>query len=150
MNPILVSVTLVLFVSLIVWLINKIGSLKICPFCAGVSLAWLGLTAATILGIVSGQYLQPIALLMGGTVVGIVYQGEKRFNWSLRWKLLILVIGFIVAYFLLSSVGWPAFFVETIMLAILTYLFFLRSDASRGSGDSERVQELEKKMEECC
>ena len=49
---------------------------KICVVCAGVSLTWLTLSFLILLGLVPAtDYLVLVALLLGGTVVGIVYQG---------------------------------------------------------------------------
>ena len=63
-------------------------NIRICRLCVGISSLWLILSAGVALDYLSVRtFLIPITLLMGGTVVGIAYQG-----YSLRWKTIVIVL----------------------------------------------------------
>ena len=140
------------------WLLNKIPALtagrlpfKICPVCAGVAGTWLWMLPAKFLGWQVDMTI--LALLMGGSVVGIAYQLEKRPAFAgasagklMLWKLLFIPAGFAAAYSLISF--WrTGFLVAT--LALLVILFeFLKHGGSHVS--SEKIEELKKKMQNCC
>ncbi len=153
MTPLLVSSILIIGFTVLTYLFNKITHWKICVVCAGVSLTWLTLTALVLGGIRPTSYfLLPIALLMGGTVVGIAFQGEKKFKWAKNlfyWKVPVVIIGFVIAYLLLINMSWPTFIFELILLGILIYFLFLQPTANRLS-TKESVSELEDKLEDCC
>ena len=136
--------------------LNRFLQFKICPICLGVSGTWLGLSAMVLSGqLPMTDYQLLIAILMGGSVVGIAYQGEKRFIWAqesiFRFKVPATVIGFTLAYLALQNLSWIIFGIEVAVLTALAYLFFIKLE--RGSESPEelrRVAELEKKMEKCC
>lgn len=153
----------ILFIVIItglVWVANKILPFKLCPVCAGVSGAWTLLTAAMLSNILpTTSYLLPTAILMGGTVVGIAYQGEKSLQWVRRypvaWKLAVMIVGFPLVYGALQYRSWITFSVELVALAGLVYLFFMRRGASGTThpshpGDAPDVQKIEKGLEQCC
>lgn len=154
MTPLLVSSTLIISFTVLTYLFNKITRWKICVVCADVSLTWLTLTALMLVGLLPTTfYLLPTAILMGGTVVGIVYQGEKKFKVmrSLTPKMVVLIIGFALAYLLLANMSWLTLIAATLTLIPLGYLFFLRSpQATADLGSSEAAKELEDKMKDCC
>lgn len=153
MTPLLVSSTLIVGFTVLTYLFNKITRWKICVVCAGVSLTWLTLTALMLVGFLSTVfYLLPIAILMGGTVVGIAFQGEKRFKWAKNlfyWKAPVVIIGFIIAYLLLVNISWNTFAVELALLGFLTYFLFLQPSAGK-SPQGEAIGELEEKLKDCC
>lgn len=95
-----------------------------------------------------------VALLMGGTVVGIVYQAEKKFGGKrirFRQKELILIAGFTLAYLFLVDMSWITFTAALIILAAAAYVVFLRSGKPRSNDrDSKAVKTLEDKMKDCC
>ncbi|MFY9462369.1 MAG: hypothetical protein WAP51_04165 [Candidatus Sungiibacteriota bacterium] len=141
------------------WLLNKmlfprlrsVQAFRICPVCAGVAGTWLWMLLAKFLGWQVDMTI--LALLMGGSVVGIAYQLEKRPAFAgasagklMLWKLLFIPAGFAAAYSLISF--WrTGFLVAT--LALLVILFeFLKHGGSHVS--SEKIEELKKKMQNCC
>jgi len=147
----------ILVITLLVWLVNRILPFKVCPICGGVSLTWF----LVLLGILVG-YLSPmtyqliVAVLMGGTVVGMAYQGEKRMNIRpenfLKFRTAIIVPGFILVYFALMNVSWLTLAIEAVVLAAVTYLYFILPQSEKGSSpkNEEKVAELEEKMKNCC
>lgn len=141
----------ILAITGLIWLTNRILPFKICPICAGVSGTWLWMLAARILGYEIEVII--LAMLMGGSVVGIAYQIEKRLpsNRSpLLWKTLFIPAGFIAVYSLLSS-WWPAFIAAAILIAILI-IQFTKGDGNEivGPKQNQQVEELKKKLNDCC
>ena len=64
-----------------VWVLNKIIPVKICPICAGVSLTWLWMLFGMGYGFLSVEKYQiVIAILMGGSVVGITNKLEEKYK----------------------------------------------------------------------
>ncbi len=126
---------------------NKILKVKICPICAGVSGTWIWMLLVNF-------FISPIdllvpAMLMGGTVVGLAYQGEKRLSPDrspLLWKILFIPAGFVAVYSLISE-WWVALLISAVFMATVYWLFA----APRIHRPADRkVEELEKKMEKCC
>ena len=154
MTPLLVSSILIIGFTVLTYFFNKITHWKICFVCAGVSLTWLTLSFLILLGLVfATDYLILVALLLGGTVVGIVYQGEKKFKVmrSFTPKMVVLIIGFVLAHLLLTNMNWLTLIAATFILIPLGYLFFLKSpQATAGTENSETIRDLEDKMKECC
>jgi hypothetical protein len=108
-------------------------------------------------GLVFAEFQLPIAILMGGTVVGIAYQGEKRFKWAeaniFRFKVPVVIIGFILVYFAVKNLNWLGLGIEVAILLLLFYFFFI-SNGENGKptfeSDPSKVKELEEKMKSCC
>lgn len=116
---------------------------KICWICVTISGLWFVMSALVGWHIMPFEVLQfPIALLMGGSVVGIAYQRH-----SLRWKITTIAIGMPSAFVLITNLTKIAVFIELIVLLIIAYKLFVRSD---NNGSKERVHELEKQMKQCC
>ncbi len=142
----------ILAITGLLWLFNRILPFKICPICAGVSGTWLWMLAANFLGYQIDLAIP--AMLMGGSVVGIAYQLEKKLRASgagwqtpLLWKTLFIPAGFIAAYGILAQ-QWIAFLAALVFLLPASFLF-LFSGKKPGS-HKEAVKELEKKMKDCC
>lgn len=152
----------------LVWLFNRVLPFKICPICAGVSGTWLWILAGIYLGLLDARSWSLVATIgMGGSVVGIAYQIEKRLpshRSPLLWKTLFIPTGFIAAYSVISLAvspsnpsWWTAFIMTTTILIILVLRF---SGQPQHSADqlnktarperNRRVEELEKKMKNCC
>ena len=142
------AILLVLVITLIAVALNKLLPFKICPICAGISGSWLILTA----GILLARW--PIAMLMGGTVVGIAFQGEAKFNWAKKgiymWKAPVIILGMPVAYWLFQNMSLTTLAVEILILSVLIYFFFIRSSHAGKNIDGHHVVELEDKMKNCC
>ena len=77
---IIIALVLVAGITLGVKAANKFLPFSVCAICAGVSGAWVLLSFAILTDLAQAAvYLSVITLLMGGTVVGIAYQAEKKF-----------------------------------------------------------------------
>lgn len=127
--------------------------IKICPVCVVVSLTWFLISAGIVVGLLETEnWKLIIAIAMGGTVVGIAFQAEKRFDWhSPVIKLLIIVIGFILAYLAVGNINLWTLAVEVIIILILGYLFFVFKVVSgANAADPKKLKELEEKMKDCC
>ncbi len=126
---------------------------NICPICVGVSSLWLGLSAAVAWGYLSAStYLIPIAMLMGGTVVGIAYLGEKRCLWAAqhpqKWKTLVVLIGMPTAYLLVTHLTRFIVVAELLILFVIAYFFFVKQP--KVAGGSKKISEIEEQMKQCC
>jgi hypothetical protein len=159
MEIIIVTISILVITGL-VWLLNKALPFKVCPICAGVSGTWFLILVGILTGFLSPiTYQLIVAVLMGGTVVGIAYQGEKRMDVApknfLKFRTAIIVPGFILVYFAIMNISWLTLVIEAAVLAVVTYLFFILPSAkilkeASSSQSKEKVAELEKKMKECC
>lgn len=92
---------------------------------------------------------------MGGSVVGIAYQGEKRFLWAqesiFRFKVPTVIIGFALVYWAVQNLSWVVFGAELAVLAVLAYVFFIKpATKPLPPAEAKRVAELEEKMKKCC
>lgn len=111
---------------------------NICPICVGVSSLWLGLSVGVAWGyLTASMFLIPIALLMGGTVTGIAYLGEKK------WKTLVILTGMPTAYLLVTHLTKFIVVAELSALIIIAYFLFNRRLPKTASN-------IEKQMEQCC
>ena len=153
------AVISILVITGAVWTLNKVMPFKVCPVCAGVSGTWIILTVLMLKGILQhSSDMIAIAMLMGGTVVGIAYQGEKVLlwpkKWPVLWKLMVMAIGFPAAYYSVQHMSWVALIFEFAVLTLLVYIFFVRHGKSvphvPHRTDPADVQDLEKKLESCC
>lgn len=130
--------------------------INICPICIVVSGSWLTLSIGVVWGYLpAALYLVPIALLMGGTVVGIAYQGERKLDWASRhnllWKILVVFLGMPIAYIFVTNPSKPVVIIELALLFLISYFFFIkRPIRSGGSASDKRISDIEEKMEQCC
>lgn len=154
---ILIATISVLVITALIRLFNKFLPVKICPICAGVSGTWLLLTAAILAGADKTTFLPPILLLMGGSVVGIAYQGERSLRWAaghpLLWKVIVISIGIPLAFLAANSMSIETFSAEIVILGAASYFFFIRTNTSPISEKgvvSDSVKKLEEEMENCC
>jgi len=142
-----VALISILILTALVWLLKKFLPFRACAVCAGVSLTWLWLLGAYWLGYSIDTKI--IALLIGGSVVGVAYELKKKMaptRFLLWWKLVLIIAGFAAAYGLIEA-WWSLFFAGLIPMLLLAILAFKK----RGPQPfSEKVEELKKQMEECC
>ncbi len=141
----------ILLITLIVWVLNKKLTFQICPICVGVSLTWIGIIIALAFNLLPyNSYQLQIAILMGGTVVGLVYKLEKhiKINFILIWKTLFVIIGFFTVYNLAIS-NWLISFVGIILIAIVTFLF-KKISKTELLEESKSLKETQEKMKNCC
>ena len=129
------------------------SKIKICSVCAVVSLTWLLISVGIVTGLLeSDSWKLIVAIAMGGTAVGTAFQAEKRFNWhSPMIKLTIVIIGFILAYFAITSISFWVLIFEAAIILVLGYLFFIFGIGNNANiEDSKKLKELEEKMKDCC
>lgn len=119
---ILITVFSILAFTAVIYILNKIFKIRICPVCGGVSLTWILLVLAKYLGYEIDALIP--AILMGGTVVGIAYSSEKFLlngSYSLLWKTFFIPAGFIAVY---SFFAFPARFFLVSLFPVLTIVLF--------------------------
>lgn len=159
----LISLTLISIfsISALVHLVQKKLPFSVCPVCAGVAGTWLWLVALNFFGYIHDLVVP--AILMGGSVVGIAYQIEKKIageNFSLFYKTLFMGGGFLAAWSLLNE-QWGIFLIASavsLQIALVVTRFAPKKNAVQrnGSGEIEKLshgmsrQELVKKMNDCC
>lgn len=98
-----------------------------------------------------------LAMLMGGSVVGVAYQLEKRLpagKSPLLWKALFIPVGFVVAYSLVVS-QWVMLAVSLGIAGVIAWAFIIGVPKQHASQKVEEhvlseVEGLKKKMENCC
>src|SRR3989344_4198610 len=123
---VIIVVASMLIIAAIVWLLNRILPFTLCPVCAAVSGTWLLIQLALVLRLLAGQeWLWLTALLMGGTVVGVAYQGERSVRWAgshpLLWKVLVVSGGIPLMYAMLQKINWWSIVLEVVALGVMTY-----------------------------
>ena len=124
---------------------------KVCPLCGGVAGTWIWMMIAAYRGYAVD--MRVTALMMGGTVVGLAGELEKRikFRYPLIWKSVFVIGGFWTAFLLqvgrLDLVGLSA-----LSLAVFTYLFSKLNlhEHNAPASENKELSELEKKIEDCC
>lgn len=148
MSAILTTTFSILAISGLAWAARKMLRVPVCPICAGVGGTWLWMLIGRSLGYAVDTTM--LAILLGGSVAGIAYQLEKRLppgRSPLAWKTLFIPGGFVAAY-ALAAPQWALFAMASAALVLLTAFFLLPPGALRE--ESETVEELKKKMRECC
>lgn len=146
---ILLATLSIFAIAFIAYLLRKIGVLKICPICAGVSGTWLWLLGAHILGYQVDMFV--VSIMIGGSVVGIAYQLEKRMADArgILFKALFIPVGFIAAYGILED--WKLFAVAIIgIVAISVYFLSARTMSATSAEKEERVKNITDQMKNCC
>lgn len=148
----LITLTIIsiLIITLVAWFANQVLPFVICPICAGVFLTWVGLVGAHFVGY--GIDLVIPALLMGGSVVGIAYQLEKKsHNLSagalLLWKVFFMPAGFVVAYGVLNQ-WWAVSGIAMTALVLVSFLFLSAGRTARMH--QATTNEVEKRLKDCC
>jgi hypothetical protein len=114
----------------------------LCPICIVVSGMWLVLSAGVAWGFLApSAFLIPIALLMGGSVIGITNRLD-----SIRWKIVSILVGMSLAYLAVTHVSPAIVVLELIILLIFAYLFFVQKPSS----DDPNIRDIEEKLKRCC
>ena len=150
-------IALSLIIIAIIYFLNRFLPFKVCAVCAGISGAWLLAMLGILVGLISiEEYGSAILMLMGATVVGIAYQGEKAFDFAKKsiwfWKIPATLIGLAAFYQFFLNIGWTSFFIETALIFSLAFVFFVKKDGSRKklSEESEEIENLKQKLNGCC
>ena len=162
---IIITILVLFAIALAVWLLNKLARVQICPVCAAVSGTWLLLSAGILFGYISKtDFLPIILLLMGGTIVGIAYQGEKSVAWATRnplwWKLIVITTGVAISFWATKNLDSRVLLLETAALVVLVYLFFFSGIGKKPSlenagrplveKNSGKIKAIEEKLKNCC
>jgi len=148
MTAILTATVSIFAIAGLAWAAKKLLRAPVCPICLGVGGTWLWMVIARSVGYAVDVTM--LSILLGGSVAGIAYQVEKRLPQGrspLLWKTLFIPAGFVAAY-ALAAPQWILFAVMSVALVLLT-AFFLVPPAASGE-QSETVEQLKKKMEQCC
>ena len=120
----IITIISILLITPVIWLVSKKLKFKICPICAGVSLTWFWLLVGIKLNLLSSaDYQLPTAILMGGTVVGLMFKLEQfiKIKFVLIWKTLFVALGFMVVHSLMFA-NWMIFLVSAILVVLLTFI----------------------------
>ena len=148
MNVIIPTLASILTIAGVVWVIRRLLHVALCPICLGVGGTWLWMLLARELGYPVDASM--LAILLGGSVAGTAYLVEKRLpaaRSALWWKTLFIPLGFVAAY-AIATLQWVLLAVLVLALALLTVFFLRPSGASTET--SEEVDELTRKMKNCC
>lgn len=109
-----------------------------------VSGIWLILTALVLGGYLRAETFLPlIALLMGGTVVGIAYQVGKN-------RPLIISAGMFLAFLAMRNLSFKVFVLEILTMAALTYFLFAEKNSPIKPEKPTARKSLEEKLKQCC
>lgn len=143
----------------IFWLIFRA---HVCAICASVFLTWVGLLAAYL----AGRDVDPIvlALLMGGSIVGVMYKTQDMFLkkgweyfWIFRWGIIVLGTAFFWSF--LNERWWSVGIIAaTGFIGALTVFPFAAKSTPGGATSSAKAapdwqrakRELEERMKHCC
>ena len=126
---------------------------SICPACVIVSGTWLVLSGAVAFDFLPADtWILPVAILMGGTVVGLAWQAEKTYEWSQRHpifnKVLFFLPGFPAVYVFAANLNRTLFALEVVLMLLFGYLFFVKRGPS--PGQNPQTAKLEEKLKKCC
>lgn len=144
-----IAIVSIVALTSIVWLITKTTQIKICPICAGVTLTWLWLLIAAFLDkVVFADYKVTITILMGGTVVGLMSQFEKKIEikFFLVWKTIFIIAGFIAVYSLTINLLW----LSAIAVVVATIATILFKSSEMVISSVSNIEEIKGKMKSCC
>lgn len=154
MNTLLIalgSITILYFLAAILKKTTEsIIKIPVCSICIAVSATWLGLLIAHLLGYAAD--ITVIAILMGGSVVGIMYKLEKIFEknrlsnfWIVR--LAVILFGCTAVFMLIA--GKMQYLLMTGILAALfaaSCAFFVKKE----NGEEKPKDGFLEKMKNCC
>lgn len=148
MSAILAATASILAIAGVAWAAKRLLRVPLCPICLGVGGTWLWMVVARELGYTVDTTV--LAILLGGSVAGIAYQVEKRLpqgRSALLWKTLFIPTGFVAAY-ALAAPHWVLLGTMSVALVLLTIFFLIAPGAP--TVENAKVEELKKKMQECC
>lgn len=137
----------ILTITVVFYALRKNTPIKICAACAGVAGTWGLSLVARYFGYPINETLT--AMLMGGSVVGIMYQREKHVggNVHVLKKTFFMIFGFAAMYGLFSY-NLPFFGIGLIGAGIV-YIFFGKTRYNNTIKSAETIA-LEKQMDEHC
>ncbi|OGN03769.1 MAG: hypothetical protein A2655_04450 [Candidatus Yanofskybacteria bacterium RIFCSPHIGHO2_01_FULL_43_42] len=136
----------IIVLSLAVWIFNRIFGTSICSVCGGVGATWIWLIVVKMLDYSIDPTIP--AMLMGGSVVGISYQLEKRIVNRKRliyWKIIFISLGFLIAYNLLTA-SW----ISLAIYSAIALSFGFVALGSKHQKDTNQIKSIEDSMKNCC
>lgn len=148
MTIVLATIASISALAALAWAAGRLLRIPLCPICTGVAGTWLWMLAARHFGIAVDAAM--LSTLLGGSVVGIAYQLEKRLagaRSALAWKTLFIPAGFAAAFGLAQAQWILAAAALAVLLLLTAYFLVPRAGAA---SPSSAVQELERKMKNCC
>lgn len=142
--PFLTVISLILVVTALSYVLYQKGIVRVCPICAGIASMWIVLIALRI----AGWPVDPavLALLLGGSAVGMSFSLEKRRHMHPLVKATFIVVGLLFAHNIVIE-NWPLALIDAAVLSAFSY--FIMKDNS-GGDDSGKNDELVKNMDDCC
>lgn len=150
--PVILATLSILAITALAYGASRFLRIAVCPICAGVSATWFWILAGITSGLLDAEEWSLVAAIaMGGTIVGIAYQVERRLapgRSQLLWKTLFIPTGFVAAYSLLQATYFAAA-VSAGLLALIAFSF-LRPPRKVSSEQSARAADLEERMKHCC
>jgi len=108
---------------------------EICAMCLAVSVTWMGLLFFYWAGYFHDVVL--IALLVGQSIIGLVYYLRSRHKWFAQYQMPVLLTLFVMAYFVLTHMmQW-----SVIWLLIVVWALFILATQNKG---------VLKRIKDCC
>jgi len=153
---ILIALTSIIAITFGAKAVSRFLPFELCPICAGVAGTWFWVLAGIYAGRLSAEdWILVAALAMGGSVVGIAYLGEKRFEWAEKsifyFKVPVIVGGFAFVYWALNNISLLSLGIEALLLTFLFFVYFvLPAIGLAREKNPEKVRELEEKLKSCC
>lgn len=148
MNHILLVSASILAIAALAGVARRVFGLSLCPICFGVAGTWSWMLVARYLGLAVETTMLPI--LLGGSAVGAAYLLEKKLapgRSAVLWKTLSIPLGFVAAQGLMQF-NWLVVGVALSALVLLSALFL--GSSSEVGADSAAVEELKRRMKDCC
>lgn len=148
MTIVVITIASILAIAGVAWAASRLLQLSLCPICSGVAGTWLWMLVARHYGVAVDAAM--LSILLGGSVVGVTYQLEKRLaggRSALLWKTLFIPAGFAAAYGL-AEAQW-LLLAAALLVLLLLMAYFLWPHGS-ATPPSSAVQDLENKMKNCC
>jgi hypothetical protein len=148
---IIITLTSILGLTILAWSVKRFFPFPICPICVGVSLTWLWMLIGQWIDKLSMvDYQLPMAMLMGGTVVGGMSKLEKLIEpkFVLVWKTVFVTSGFLAMYSLVTG-HWLILTVGIIVAGFATLASKLEK-IEKHKKESEEIKGLKDKMKNCC
>ncbi len=139
---ILIAISTLFFILLGIKEILKKKPKKFCAICGAVVITWLTLLILYFIGLFDDRTI--LALLIGGSVIGIFYLWEnKAKEEKLVFRLPLILTLFLLAYFVLMK---EIIFESLIFIAIIWVFFLIIYSYRRNKNFNSFV----KKIIECC
>ncbi len=147
----LIAIGSIIVIAGIAAVLNRLFAWKLCPLCAGAAGTWLWMIGGIYGNMLPRESWQLLAaVLMGGTIVGILYQLERKRHTpiSASVKVLLFLFGYIGAYGLLQE-NWIVAFLGVVSYGIAT-MILMRKPTPPPASEQEKIKELEERMKQCC